>query len=220
MVTVERRELTKLKTEKDAHCFLVPTEWFSKNCVNETKAGRQMSSFYFCYHSATFIQTMSDHSSLLAATAIGKKEVNGVAPLLKLISLSDSQQPLANQSEGEEVSLYLVTTGDLRQRGLRVRKQTTHLTHSENITWRNNSMASYKLAYMLQIIWYHAQHVSQMKRTPDRLDFISFLALWDGQRRMGSRPQATFCPTQLNALIQLNSVVFYIHTPVSVVSHL
>lgn len=77
---------------------------------------------------------MRNHSSLLAATAIGKKEVNGVAPLLKLISLSDSQQPLANQSEGEEVPLYVVTTGDLRHRGLRVRKQTTHLTHSENIT--------------------------------------------------------------------------------------
>lgn len=28
MVTVERRELTKLKTEKDAHYFLIPTEWF------------------------------------------------------------------------------------------------------------------------------------------------------------------------------------------------
>lgn len=31
---------------------------------------------------------MRDHSSLLAATAIGKKEVNGGAPLLKLISLA------------------------------------------------------------------------------------------------------------------------------------
>lgn len=76
---------------------------------------------------------MSDHSSLLAATAIGKEEVNGVAPLLKLISLSDSQQPLANQSEGEEVPLYLVTTGDLRHRGLR---QSAETDNSLNSQWK------------------------------------------------------------------------------------
>lgn len=74
-----------------------------------------------------FIQTMRDHSSLLAATAIGKKEVNGGAPLL--ISLSDSQQPLANQSE--EVPLYLVTTRDLRHRGLRQSEETDNSLNSQ-----------------------------------------------------------------------------------------
>lgn len=76
-----------------------------------------------------FIQTMRDHSSLLAATAVGKKEVNGGASLLKLISLSDSQQPLANQSE--EVPLYLVTTGDLRHRGLRQSEETDNSLNSQ-----------------------------------------------------------------------------------------